>query len=48
LEKRVHAAMEGVQAWVDPEGYRSFLAAEKVKFERSWRRRNNARVSTET
>ena len=29
--KRERAAKEGVQAWVDPVGYRSFLASEEVR-----------------
>ena len=32
-EKRGRAATEGVGAWVDPEGYRRFIAAEKASFE---------------
>jgi hypothetical protein len=32
-EKRARAAEDGVRAWVDPEGYRSWLAKEKATFE---------------
>lgn len=32
-DKRARAAREGVKAWVDPDGYRRYLAAEKDKFE---------------
>lgn len=31
--KQARAATEGVQAWVDPQGYRSYVARGKVKFE---------------
>jgi metallo-beta-lactamase class B len=31
--KSARATTEGVQAWVDPQGYRSFVAERKVKFE---------------
>jgi metallo-beta-lactamase class B len=31
--KRARAATEGVKAWVDPEGYRLFVAAQREKFE---------------
>ena len=33
-EKRRRSVMEGVQAWVDPEGYRRWLANEKATFEK--------------
>lgn len=32
-EKRARAAQEGVAAWVDPEGYRTYVAASKAEFE---------------
>jgi metallo-beta-lactamase class B len=32
--KRKRAQTEGVQAWVDPEGYRRFIAAKRREFER--------------
>ncbi len=32
--KRVRAATEGVQAFVDPDGYKRFIAERKVKFEK--------------
>jgi metallo-beta-lactamase class B len=32
-EKRARATQEGARAWVDPDGYRSWLANEKAKFE---------------
>ncbi|HVQ82076.1 MAG: subclass B3 metallo-beta-lactamase [Pseudolabrys sp.] len=32
-EKFVHRAEDGVQGWVDPQGYRRWLADEKAKFE---------------
>jgi metallo-beta-lactamase class B len=32
-EKRKRAASEGVNAWVDPEGYRLRIAGEREKFE---------------
>jgi metallo-beta-lactamase class B len=31
--KRARAASEGTRAWVDPEGYRRYVAAERAKFE---------------
>jgi metallo-beta-lactamase class B len=31
--KRERSVKKGVQAWVDPEGYRKFIASEKAKFE---------------
>jgi len=31
--RRERAATEGIKAWVDPEGYRSFVAERKAKFE---------------
>jgi metallo-beta-lactamase class B len=31
--KRARAATEGVQAWVDPKGYHSYVARGKIKFE---------------
>jgi metallo-beta-lactamase class B len=31
--KQVRASTEGVQAWVDPQGYQSYVAAGKVKFD---------------
>jgi metallo-beta-lactamase class B len=31
--KRARAATEGAKAWVDPEGYRLFVAAQRGKFE---------------
>jgi metallo-beta-lactamase class B len=31
--KRARAAQVGVQAWVDPEGYRQFVASQREKFE---------------
>lgn len=31
--KRTRAATEGVNAWVDPEGYRRYVASERAKFE---------------
>lgn len=32
-DKRTRAAQEGVRAWVDPEGYRRWIAQEKATFE---------------
>jgi metallo-beta-lactamase class B len=32
-DKRTRAATQGVGAWVDPDGYRRFLAAEKARFD---------------
>jgi metallo-beta-lactamase class B len=32
-EKRKRAATEGVNAWVDPEGYRRFIATKRRAFE---------------
>jgi metallo-beta-lactamase class B len=31
--KRMRAQAEGVNAWIDPEGYRRFVAAKKRAFE---------------
>jgi metallo-beta-lactamase class B len=31
--KRERAAIEGVKAWVDPEGYRRFIASKRRAFE---------------
>lgn len=33
-EMWARAATEGVKAWVDPEGYRAFVASEKANFEK--------------
>ena len=32
--KRARTAAEGVRAWMDPEGYRRRIAAEKAAFEK--------------
>ena len=32
-DKRKRAATEGVKAWINPEEYRQFIAAQKRKFE---------------
>jgi metallo-beta-lactamase class B len=32
-QKRARAVHEGVSAWVDPDGYRAFIAKEKAGFE---------------
>lgn len=31
--KLAHAAKDGAAAWVDPEGYRKYIATQKAKFE---------------